>query len=316
MNLFVKLAQKYNWLRPFLPYTNGFNVKKEISEAEDKDDVMGAEERFDWQVVKLDGDWLKEANEIKLEYQDWMDCTGHSIKNVIEMLVLAKFGLKWNISAAYINKMANTSKYNGNSMKTILETVRKYGVVFDEDWPEENRWQDIPQGIIDKGIAWTKEWDFGYDLAYNTKKGLEEALKYSPIYVAGYAWYKKGMLYYSVYEANHCFSEIKENQKTARDSYDPHIKYLAEDFKLFFVRRIFLGKKTPEYNKKEITKFLERGVKRLMRVEHLGEVWELSADGIVYQSKDKYLEDRAVQDFKDGTMVPISEKDFYDKFIK
>lgn len=52
-----------------------------------------------------------------------------------------------------------------------------------------------------------------------------------------------------------------------------------------------------------------------MRVERLGEVWELSADGLVYKSKDKYLEDRAVQDFKNGEMVPISEKDFYEKFI-
>lgn len=258
-NYFAKIAQRFILLRPYLPYTNGFNAAKENEEKDDRDDVMGAEARWPWQVIKPDGDWLKEAEEIKREYQDWMDCTGHGIKNVIEMLALAKWGVKWNVSAAYINGMANTSKWTGNSMKTILETIRKYGIVMDEDWPEENRWQKIPQDIINKGIAWTKEYDFGYDEVLGTKKALDEAIKFSPAYVSGSAWLKRGMLYVSFGSPNHCFSEIKNSQKIAKDSYDPHIKHLAEDFKLYFVRRIYLGKKNPDFNKKEIMNFLKRG---------------------------------------------------------
>lgn len=314
MNYFVKLATKYEWLRHILPFTNGFNHKKEKDEESHLDDVMGASERFDWQILKPEGDWLPEAQGIKMEYQNWMDCTGHGMKNAIEMLALAKFGETWNLSAAYINGMANTSKYNGNSMKTILETVRKYGVVTDEDWPEENRWKTIPQSVINKGITWTKEYDFGYDLVASTKKALDWAVQFSPLYVAGYAWYRKGMNYISAGNPNHCFTEIKNLQKIAKDSYDPDIKHLDPAYKLYYVRRLYLGKKNAEYNGVEIQKLIARGLKYIIRVFGKGEVYELLPDKLV-KVEPQEIRNMTIKSLQDAKKIVGIDEGVYNKLL-
>jgi len=309
-------------LARFIYVNRGLDIKKEIEEEDDRDDFMGQEQpRFNWQIVNPDGDWTKEAEAVKKELQNDMDCTGHSIKNCLEMLLLRKFGIKMNISAAYINYMAGTNKWRGNSMSNILNAVKDYGWVTDEEWPEKNRWIKPPQSVIDKGIRRIKkEFIFGYDRIQNTVRGRHEGAKFSPLYTGGSAWAKKNGIYYTFGRANHCFGQILSMVKETiynkiKDSYNPHIKHLANNFSFLAPRRIYLEKRDIGYNKNEIKKYMSKGVKRIMRVHKGGEVWELLEKGIAYKSKDDYLTDRAKEDFKNRTMIPMNEEDFYNKII-
>ena len=275
---------------------------------DDRDDIMGASSRFDWKVIKEDGDWTKEWNEIAQETQFNMDCTGHGISNIIDMMMKAK-GIDVNTSEAYINGMAGTSRTRGNSMRTVLESIRKNGVVPESAWEQKNRWKIIPSSVIEQGKAWLKDWNFGYDGVWATKKMLDEALKYSPLYVGGYAWYRRGMLYYSVGNPNHCFTIIKSG--IAGDSYNPLIKHLADDFKLYYVKRIFIGEKPIKWNQAMINNYIKnRKAKYVMRVENKGQLYELSSTGLKHKLSDEFLTKKLEEAFAKKEILPLSEKDF------
>jgi len=310
MNFFKKrIIEKYPWLARFLRIRYGLI----LDEKSDKDYVMGAND-INWKVLKPDGDWTSEAEAIVKEKQhgrfDTMGCVGYSLMNVIEMLALNKWDKKWNLSDRYINRMSNTTR-NGNSMRTVLDTVRKYGVVNEKDWGWDRAtfnwntyYKTVDKQIINKGEAWIKEHLFGYDSVWVTPQALKEALKYSPLYVAGYAWYRKGMLYYSVGSPNHCFTVVKYNQAIAYDSYEPYIKHLDDSYKLYYVKRIYLEKKTPDYDKKEIKKLLDRGFKYIMRTDKVA-----GGKGEVYKLENGKLVELGDQDKKDLMILTLANKD-------
>jgi len=293
------------------------DLKPDIED--ERDDVMGAEPRFNWEILKTNGDWVEPFKNIDWEIQKWMDCTGHSIKNTIEQLAWVKFGEKWKISEAYINGMAGTNRWKGNSMRTILQAIRKYGIVWDKDWPAENRWKIIPQNVIDKGLAWGKKYDFGYD-EVTAVKLFDEAIKFSPLYGGGYAWSKKGMLYYSCGRANHCFNLLKNKMKIAGDSYNPHIKHLDESYKIVWPRIIYLGKKKPEYNKQWIDYLMDkRKVNYVQRTDGLnggkGEVYKIFKYGYKELTAKEKLE-KGIKSMADNKiMIGVNEQDFY-KLLK
>ena len=256
---------------------------------DERDDVMGQEyPRFEWTILKEDGAWEKDYPLTDQETQQWMDCTGHGLKNILQMLYLVKWGEKISLSAAYINGMAGTGRYTGNSLRAVLESVRKNGWVTDEEWPEENRWKLIPQTVIDKGRARLKEYDFGYDSVLNSEKALNTACKYSPLYVGGSAWARNNEgLYYTFGTANHAFDILRNSiKRLAGDSYSPYIKRLAPNFQVVWPRRIYLGKKVAEWNQPEINKWIERGFKFIMRPEANGEVYKLTSNGLVHLAKE------------------------------
>jgi len=280
-NLLIKIIKKF----PRFFSIFGFNdLKPDI--LDDRDDVMGqAEPRFEWEVLREDGDCKEEYLDTDLEIQNWMDCTGHGMKNILQILYLVKFGTKISISAAYINGMAKTSKYRGNSLKNVLEAVRKYGWVTDEEWPEENRWKTIPQSVIDKGQNRLKEYDFGYDLVASTKKGLDTGCKFSPLYGGGAAWAKRrNGLYYTFGRANHAFILLANIVKRlAGDSYYPHVKQLAEDYQFIWARRIYLGKKESVYNQEELKRLIDKGTKYVVRPEKNGELYHIKDGKLIHE---------------------------------
>lgn len=300
------LINKFPSLGRFLNINYGL-----LPEIEDeRDNIMGANERFNWQVIKPDSKWTEEFKKIDMEVQkgryfDTMGCTGYSLMNCIEMLAMAKWGEKWNLSDRYINKMSNTSR-RGNSMRNVLESVRKFGVVNEEDWPwdrEKFSWNEyyktVPSYVIAKGMNWLKEYNFGYESVWSTKAMIIEALKYSPLYVGGYAWYKRGMFYYSTSNPNHCFTSIEELlQRSAGDSYNPFIKHLAPNYKLYYVKRVYLEKKNIKFNIQLINKNLEEGVRYVTRSEANGEFYKLTKEGLVYIKNLEMIADDIANEMK------------------
>ncbi len=294
MNYYINLLKKY--LTDKFPILHNVMTPNHgiIPEVEDEEDhVMGALSFHNWKVIKPDSDWSEEASKMikevqKGRYFDSMGCTGYGLMNDMEMLALAKWGELWNKSDRFINKMSGTSR-RGNTMKRVLDCVRKNGVVNEEDWSwnrDKFTWDEyyapIPQDVQAKGKLWLKKYKFGYDKVWVTKATLIEALKYSPLYVGGYAWYKKGMLYYSMGNPNHVFVLINSKQMICYDSYEPYIKQLDPAFKLFYVRRIYLERTDATYNQEQIDVLIARGLKYIMDVEGAGQIYELTKKGLTY----------------------------------
>jgi len=307
-------------LAKYIHVNRGFDHEKEIEDEDHRDDFMGASQpRFHWTKIKEDMDWEDIYNRLPIRTQKWMDCTGEAMAYLLEAMYLAKWGITINLSAAYINKMAGTTIESGNSLTKIIKTVATYGWVTTDEWSEDNRWKTIPKNIIDLGKRRVeKEFVFGYDKGLPTLKAMNEMKDFSPPYTGGAAWLKRGDVYVSFGRPNHCFSGIKHipQENKIKDTYLPPIKRLAANYKFFTPRRIYLEKRDIEYNKKEIEKRLKDGVQRIMLMERHGEVWELNKDGMLYKSAKDYLSDRAREEFKNGTMIPVSNKLFFEKFIK
>lgn len=258
---------------------------------DERDDVMGTAERFNWEKLKNQGDdWVDDFLGTHLEVQKWMDCTGHAVKSIIQILLKVKYNEDVKVSAAYINGMAGTNKWKGNSKRKVLDSVRKYGWLTDEEWPEENRWLKIPQSLINVAKARCgnedAEYDFGYDLAFSTAKGLQECSLYSPPDVAGAAWAKRNGLYYSFGRPNHAFIILRyiiNSVKRIGDSYKPHVKDVEDAYKFYYVRRIYLGKK----NENKYTRLLNKGTKYIVRPNANGEFYKVTKNGLEYIPSDK-----------------------------
>jgi len=267
-------------------------------EVDEEDHIMGATAHYNWKVLKPNSDWSEEANKMinevqKGRYFDTMGCTGYGLMNAMEMVAMNKWGETWNLSDRFINKMSGTST-RGNTMKRVLETVRNEGVVNEADWDwdrDKFSWNDyyasVPEDVKAKGKLWLKKYTFGYDGVWVTKATLLEALKYSPLYVGGYSWYKRGMYYVSVGNPNHVFTVINSKQMLAYDSYQPYIKNLSPDYKLFYVRRIYLERTDATYNQDQIDSLIKRGLKYIMDVEGSGEIYELTDKGLKYISSNE-----------------------------
>lgn len=99
-----------------------------------------------------------------------------------------------NISQRYIAKVSNTTK-NGNTFNKVWDSIRKYGVVPEQDWPltEDYSWdvyyKNISEEILNKGKKFLEIFDIKWDwIAYGNMNDATElciaALQSSPVQIA------------------------------------------------------------------------------------------------------------------------------------
>jgi len=317
------LKYHYNLLKHKLPILGKPNfglVKEEHSE---KDDIMGVSNRFDWKVLREDGNWLPEAIAMEDEvqkgrYVETMGCTGYAAMNIIEMLAYNKYGEVWNLSDRYINKMSGTTR-SGNSLRRVLDKIREVGVVNEADWAwdkDKFTWNDyyapVACGVIKKGKRWLEQYGFGFVTVWCTRKQKVEALKYSPLYVAGYAWYREGKVYKSYGNPNHCFTvlnidDLDEND--AYDSYFPFFKRLAGDYKLYYVKRLYLNKKSG-INTEFAKDLIKRGGKYVMRADNHGELYRLTEDKVEKIDVSEFYTKKLTESFLNKEIISMNESDY------
>ena len=118
-------------------------------------------------------------------------CVSFSALNCLEILYKFEFEKEINWADRFTAKMSGTT-YKGNTFSKVADTIRKKGVVLEEDWPFDRNtmtWEayysDIPQEVADKGKAWAEENEVTYEwvVPYGTEK-LVEALKHAPLQVS------------------------------------------------------------------------------------------------------------------------------------
>lgn len=286
-NLIAKIYYKF--------FTKNKGLLKEEYDA--RDYVFGAVKKRE--ILREDGQWTAflPKGEPQKNPLETMSCTSQSLLNCVEIINKAKYKVDKNYSDRFLAKCSGTNKY-GNSMRKVLETLRKYyGTVRENQWSGVGfkSWADyykaIPQDILNMGQLWIKEYKLEYERVNSDKNSMMNALKYSPLYVAGFAWYQKNGIYQSYGKANHAFIVVgyKQNEYwLAFDSYSPFLKKLAWNYKFSYVKSVFLEKKKKEYNQKAINKLMDRGLKYIMTVERSGEIFRLTNNGLEYISPEEW----------------------------
>jgi len=269
------------WLRKFNTLkveiiSDGFTPDKE----RESDYVLGASP-IKKSIINESAQWIN--TKITYENQninglETMGCTGYSFNNVLEILSQYQWGEGANHSDRYVNKVTGVTR-NGNSMNKVADFIRSlYGLVPESfyAWPDkkftwEEYYKEIPGDIINLGKDWLKRYSINYESVYTNAKMMKEALKYSPLWVAGFAWaLGRDGYYHSWGRANHAFTVIgyKEGEYwIALDSYAPHVKYLAWDFNFSACKILILRKKDTEINWDELKKIKQKGIDYILLLE-------------------------------------------------
>lgn len=279
--------------------------KQEIDEDNEKDFIFGADNGINRITRKEDGDWnLDEllAGRSFFEIQkgrffDSIGCTAYGTLNGMELLAYVIWKAYWNKSDRYTNKVSGNTR-SGNLVPRVLESIRKnHGVVNEKDWGwdrETFNWNKyyatIPQSVKDMGKNWIKAYDFNYERCGADHNSIKAGLKFSPVGVGVYAWYKKGDKYYSVANPNHWIVIIKQvwgQYYLILDSYEPFIKKLDWNYKFHFPRIFYINKKELKYNQAEINKLMAKGFKYIQRPLANGEIYELSDKGLKHLTAEE-----------------------------
>jgi len=153
----------------------------------DTDWVSGS---IPFEVRNASGDWrpyLPTDERQSNGRADTMGCVSFSLTNSIEIQIKKLSKQEFNFSDRFLAKMSGTTR-RGNLLSVVADTVRKYGLVKQETWPEpenytwETYYSDIPQEIIDKGKT-----EFPFQIAYEwiaaDRQSLQRHLQHAPIQI-------------------------------------------------------------------------------------------------------------------------------------
>lgn len=227
-----------------MEYNNKGIIEQEIDV---KDWHFGSVTGIDSPVLQEDGQWL-DLPVKEIQKQAWGDtqaCVSYSALNCLEALLFKKYGITANFSDRFLAKMSGTSK-SGNSMRKVADTIRDVGLVFETEYPAEaTSWEDYYKDILEeiktKAEAFKSEYLVQYDSVVNVPKFIMEALKYSPLQIATYAYgeLKDGIYQKIDKQSNHCMMlyGYKENEYwLVYDHYANDKKKFAWDY---FFRAIY-----------------------------------------------------------------------------
>lgn len=232
----------------------------------DEDYVLGSLQ-LPTEVLVENGQWdefIPQDEIQRTEKYETANCTAFGTLNALEFLFKRLFGETKNWSERYVGIAAGT-RPPGNSPQKVIETIRKSSGVIDDDLLPMNKAETLevyyspdplPVLLTWKGEDFIKnykinhEWVFNDFREHNHKEAIKEALRYSPLGVAVYAWQydfeKKLYIRPMGAEDNHwtvMFGYEDGQYWKVFDSYDKSIKNLDWDFKFERVKRYRIEKK-------------------------------------------------------------------------
>jgi len=305
-------------------YFKLFTVNKGlIKDVKDSRDYVYGFSGIEKEIIRPDGQWQTPEGEIQRGTIESMSCTSQSLLNVVEMINLNKWKETKDYSDRFLAKCSGTT-HNGNTMRTVLETLRKnFGTVREEQWKADySSWwtyyAGIPQNILNLGKLWIKSYELQYEEVPLNKTLMMDALKYSPLYVSGFAWHLSNGLYRSYGGANHAFTLVgyKENKYwLAFDSYDEFLKKLDWNFRFGNIKSVLLKKKENTFNKELIKRLRDRGFDFVMRVLGDGQVYKLEDDKLV-KVEPQEIKDMTINDLSKSKKLIGIDETFYNSLLE
>jgi len=321
--LLLKLVAKYPKLNKIFKPSFGL-IPEEVKET---DYTLGVSP-LSKKILQPNGDWtgfLPQDERQSGRSIETMACVTFSFLNVIEALFKRKYNLEVNFSDRFLAKASGTGA-NGNLQSRVADTARKIGLINESDYPsniDDFSWDEfykpLTQNLFDKAKGFLNEYEIGYEALSPTLAEMKEGLKYSPLWVAGSAWYRNGEFYVSFGNPNHCFVIYNIEQaiayRKALDTYEPFRKTLASNFQVYYPKIITLNKKGEAFNFAEIVNLIRRGLKYVMRVQGAGEIYELSeTEGLKYISPEEWNNIAVQLSAEQKKLVGISDE-FYQKLL-
>lgn len=220
-----------------------------------KDYILGSNSSLPKSVLVESGQWgnwlpKKEVQDFPIETDS---CVTFAILNAVEILLRYEFVNTEDLSDRFLAYITGTGSKHGNNPQIVAEALRTKGDVKESEWPytaELKTWEDIyttpPQKLYAEALSFVSEYGFGHEWVPSTPEDMKQALKYSPLTVAGWAWSMndKG-LYYSPPSKvpEHYFviyGYVDGEYWEAFDSYNNSIKRLAWNFHFTMVKRFTL----------------------------------------------------------------------------
>jgi hypothetical protein len=316
---------------------HGFNAQKIRKQINTDGDhwFLGAN-NVPMEVLQENGQWDEYLPEDEFQNMNGVEtwaCTCYGTLNALEILIKKKFGKKSNWAERYLAVLSAIRYGAGGSPHTVAENVRVKGNVaqsllpFDTTITSWNKFMSpnpMTADMISQGRKWLDEYDFNHEWISNlTTQGLKDALRYSPLGIAVYAWYKKGEFYYNPGRPdNHwvcCYGYVDGQYWKIYDSYDNTHKKIAWNYPFQFGKRYYIAAKS--YDQVSAGRDLHERLigKIIIRAEANGELYVVEKDKLAFvgffathqrirEEFNKYLREQQ----KKGNFIGISEKDFAD----
>lgn len=240
-----------------------------FEEPKPEDYVLGYTSPLQNKVIFKDGHgWLDFQRPEERQFNrnfDSFSCVTFSCLKALSYYFKVVYNLDMNFSERFTASMSGTIPGRGNSVRNVLESIRKQGFVLESDYPSmadnmtEAEWFKYPpKSVRDKALANLKKWKITWEvLSTNSDVPhdlVNNALQYAVAIVTGYAWASYfghpddvGIYKDYNYQANHCFLVIDWQHPTdwdelADDSYPQDNRY--DDM---IVDKEFLKKLSPDY---------------------------------------------------------------------
>ena len=199
-----------------------------ILEDSNPDDYVlgGISGAADMPIIFPDGfGWLKNQRPEETQknrYFDSYSCVTFASLKSLSYYFKVVYGLDMDFSERFTAVMSGTIPGQGNSVRNVLESIRKDGFVLESDYPSmtpdmtQAEWfADPPAAIKKKALDNLKKWEIKWEVLSiaNPFTGevdhgqiMEGQKKGVPICI-GYAWISDSGIYYDHgYPANHCFT--------------------------------------------------------------------------------------------------------------
>ncbi len=167
--------------------------------------VLGGFTKVPKVVLQPDGQWDNGLVDIEIQRNKFFDsynCTGFTISTIAEMTMKKKYGLKVNYSDRALGINAGTYP-PGNTVSKVSDTARRKGLIKETLLPfkdirnvdEYYSPSPLPEDLKQKGLLWKDRYTLMHE--WVDEKDLKEALTYSPIGIAVYAWFENSDGIYS-----------------------------------------------------------------------------------------------------------------------
>jgi len=240
-------------------------------------------------VVRPDGQWddfLPKDEFQRNEFFDTYNCTGYATQNAIEILLKAKYGEDHDFGERCLGVWAGTYP-PGNDPHIVIEAARKKGLVPDTMLPftssikSADEYYDLDgfASVLDSaGKLFLTRYDVGHEWIFNKELPSEEqrarmieALQYSPLGVAVYAWAKRGEVYVRKGEDTHwtvIYGYYPNGDWKCYDSYDSSKKRLDKDFGFTYIKRYHVEKKTELQKRGSLFSLILDFLKRLFSSDY------------------------------------------------
>lgn len=171
------------------------------------------------EVIVPSGDWRPyiPVAEKQRNPTETMACVSFSCLSILEAQYKQQTGQEPNWSDRFVAKMSGTTT-SGNRFDVVADTVRKNGVVKEEEWSTVTGWQnyyaEIPQSVKDKAA----KLDIAYEKITPAETELMYHLKHAPVQIS-----------IKLPDPNHAVMLVHIENGTAYyfDSYFPFVKTIA-----------------------------------------------------------------------------------------